>query len=477
MIAARPASSAHPPTTSRSLTRRTLLSRALLGAQVLLLAACGGDDEDDREPPRAAPTAPQAAVPKVAREPVTLRLVAMLDRYTNAVGDAIERWNEGAVPNAPADVQLQRVRVNVTSSREPLALIEQAQASLSGFLTEQNAAGTPPDLLMGSIFFDIPWVLRSGLVQPLDRFLQQDRSKPVEKFLPASLELVRYRSQTMALPIALEAGVARYNHSQFAKAGIALPEKGWTREEFVSAAQRLTEDSDNDGNVDAWGFNPSRFFVNWLPFVLQELDKDVVDPDTGAVRLTDPAALRGLQFWDELGRVHGIMPHGRTVSADFFDADFTTLLAGILLFRYIPPSSMLAGRQTLLPTGPRDVTPLSVSAVAAIPTVARDASLSYEVLRSFALHLGERLLLPPVIAGQKHIESPSSGYLDLMLPPEDRELVFHLLDTARPSTLASSMEMTLKLFERLTLPLARGELDVVQAAQHGQDWLESTLSQ
>lgn len=477
MIAARPASSAHPPATSRLLTRRTLLSRALLGGQVLLLAACGGDDEDDREPPRAAPTAPQAAVPKVAREAVTLRLAAMLDRYTNAVGDAIERWNEGAVPDAPADVQLQRVRVNVTSSREPLALIEQAQASLSGFLTEQNAAGTPPDLLMGSIFFDIPWVLRSGLVQPLDRFLQQDRSEPVEKFLPASLESVRYRSQTMALPIALEAGVARYNHSQFAKAGIALPEKGWTREEFVSAAQRLTEDFDNDGNVDAWGFNPSRFFVNWLPFVLQELDKDVVDPDTGAVRLTDPAALRGLQFWDELGRVHGIMPHGRTVSADFFDADFTTLLAGILLFRYIPPSNMLAGRQTLLPTGPRDVTPLSVSAVAAIPTVARDASLSYEVLRSFALHLGERLLLPPVIAGQKHIESPSSGYLDLMLPPEDRELVFHLLDTARASTLASSMEMTLKLFERLTLPLARGELDVVQAAQHGQDWLESTLSQ
>lgn len=483
MTAARPTSSAYPPTTARSLTRRTLLSRALLGAPALLLAACGGDD--DAEQPRAAPTAPQASaplarqssMPKVAREPVTLRLAAMLDRYANAVGDAIERWNEGAVPDAPADVQLQRVRVNVTSTREPLALIEQAQATLSGFLTEQNAAGTPPDLLMGSIFFDIPWVLRSGLVQPLDRFLQQDRSEPLEKFLPASLELVRHRSQTMALPIALEAGVARYNHSQFAKAGIALPEKGWTREEFIGAAQRLTEDSDNDGNVDAWGFNPSRFFVNWLPFVLQEMDKDVIDPDTGAVRLTDPAALRGLQFWDELGRVHGIMPHGKTVSADFFDVDFTTLLAGTLFFRYIPPSNMLAGRQALLPTGPRDVTPLSVSAVAAIPTIARDASLSYEVLRSFALHLGERLLMPPVVSGQQHIENPSSGYLNLMLPPEDRELVFHLLDTAQSSTLASSMDMTLRLFERFTLPLARGELGVEQAAQQAQNWLQSYLNE
>ena len=458
------------------MTRREMLGGVVLGAQVLLLAACGGDDENDAEEPRAAPEATQATVPKVARAPVTLRLAAMLDRYANAVGDAIERWNEGAVPDAPADVQLQRVRINVASTREPLVLIERAQATLASFLTEHDAAGTPPDLLMGSYFFDIPWVLRSGLVQPLDRFLQQDRSEPLGKFLPTALELMRYRNQTMALPVALEAGVARYNHNQFAKAGIALPEKGWTREEFVSAAQRLTEDSDNDGKVDKWGFNPNKYFVNWLPFVLQEMDKDVIDLDTGAVRLTDPAALRGLQFWEELGRVHGIMPHGETVSAGFFDVDFTTLLSGILFFRYFPPSNMLAGRQTLLPTGPRDVTPLSVNQVAAIPMVARDAALSYEVLRSFALHLGERLLLPPVIAGQQHIENPSTGYLDLMLPPEDRKLVFHLLDTARASTLASSMEMTLKLFERLTLPLARGDVDVMQAAQQAQNWLQSYLN-
>lgn len=281
----------------------------------------------------------------------------------------------------------------------------------------------------------------------------------------------------MALPIALEAGVARYKPKQFADAGLPSPEKGWTREAFVAATQKLTEDSDSDGKVDKWGFNPNKYFVNWLPFVLQELDKDILDSHTGAVRLTDPAALRGLQFWDELGRVHGIMPHGATVTADQFDVDFTTLLNGILFFRYFPPSYMLAGQQAPLPAGPRDVTPLSVSQAAAIPSLAPDPALSYETLRPFALDLGSRLLVPPVIAGQQHIEKPSTGYLDLMLPPEDRELVFHLLDTARPSQLASSFSMTFELFERLTLPLARGEIDVVQAAQRGQDWLETNLNE
>ena len=57
-------------------SRRELLGRTVLGVQILLLAACGGDDEDEAEQPRAAPTAPQASVPKLAREPVTLRLAS-----------------------------------------------------------------------------------------------------------------------------------------------------------------------------------------------------------------------------------------------------------------------------------------------------------------------------------------------------------------------------------------------------------------
>ena len=464
------------------MTRREILGGALLGAQVVLLAACGGDDDEDADQPRAAPDAPQASapeasMPKVARTPVTLRLAATLDGYGTPFDDAIERWNAGAVPGAPEDVQLERVRVNIARPRDPLELIKGAQVALSAFLSEQDSAGTPPDLLLVSIFFDIPWVLRSGLVQPLDRYLQQDRSEPSEEFLPPALELVRYQSQTMALPIALEAGVARYKPKQFADAGLPSPEKGWTREAFVAASQELTEDTDSDGTVDKWGFNPNKYFVSWLPFVLQELDKDVFDPNTGAVRLTDPAALRGLQFWDELGRVHGIMPHGATVTADQFDVDFTFLLNGILFYRYVPPSNMLAGQQAPLPAGPRDVTPLSVSRAVAIPSVAPDPALSYEVLKPFALDLGSRLLMPPVIAGQQHIEKPSTGYLELMLPPEDRGLVFHLLDTARPSQLASSFSMAIELFERLTLPLAHGEMDVVQAAQRGQDWLVSQLGE
>ena len=462
-------------------SRRELLGRTVLGVQILLLAACGGDDDNEEaEAPRAAPTAPQASVPKLASEPVTLRLASVQDQFAGVVDRSIVQWNEGGVPGAPEDALLERMggpSPSVAPSRNILVIVESAQAATRTFLTEQESAGTPPDLFLFNRFFDIPWVFRSGLVQPLDRYLQQDQTEPLENFLPSALELVRYQSQTMALPVALDVGVARYNPKQFTDAGIPLPDEGWTREDFVAAAQRLTEDKNSDGEVDAWGFRPVDSFANWLPFVLQELGEDVINLDTGAVRFTDPAALRGLQFWEELGRVHKVMPHGASVTADQFSADFTALLSGILFWAFLSPTYNLPGQQAPLPTAPQDVTPLMLSGALAIPSVATDADLSYEALRPLALNLGEHLLVPPVIAGQEFIENPSSEYLELALPEYERQLVLHLLDAARPSLLATSFIMTNQLFQSMVLPLARGEMDVGQAAQEAQNWLQSYLNE
>lgn len=460
------------------MTRRELLGRTILGAHIAVLAACGGDDDEKAEQPRAAPTAPRAAVPKIAVEQVTVRLAAVEDQFLQSVERAIALWNDGGVAGAPAEIRLERATgLRVAPARDMMSFIERAQAGARTFLTEQAAAGTPPDLMFFNPFFDFVWVYRSGLVQPLDRHLQQDRGEPLAGFLSAALDLVRFRGRTLALPVALDVGAARYNSRQFTNAGISLPESGWSRAEFISAAQRLTRDTDNDGKPDAWGFRPEGAFANWLPFVMQEMDEDVVDFDTGAVRLTHPAALRGLQFWDDLGRVHKIMPHGAAVTADAFAANFLALLAGILFWSFTPPSQNLPGQQTSLPRGSRDGTPLMLSAALAMPAAALDPSLAYAALAPLALHLGERLFLPAVTAGQQYIQTPSADYLELALPEQERQLVLDLLATARPSLLATSYYMVQELFPRLTLPLARGEVDVVQAARQGQEWLESYLDE
>ena len=460
------------------MTRRELLSRTLIGGQVLLLAACGGDDEDEAEQPRAAPEAPQAAVPRVAREATTLRLASVQDQFARAMERTVEQWNEGGISNAPADIQLEQVGgPRVPPSSDVLTFIERAQAGATAYLTEQDSAGTPPDLISFNRFFDFSWLYRSGLLQPLDRLLQQDQTEPLGEYLPPALELVRYQSRMMALPVALDVGAARYNPRQFTEAGIPPPDEGWTREEFVAAAQRLTQDTDDDGEPDNWGFRPVHVFASWLPFILQETDGDLIDFNAGTVRLTEPAAVRGLRFWDDLGRVYGIMPYGATTTEDQFGTNFTALLTSILFWNFLPPGQNLPGSQAPLPTGPRVGTPMMLSAALAIPAIAPDAALSYEALRPLAYVLGQRLWLPPVVAGQQHIREPSSDYIQLMLPEYERQLALDLLATARPSLLATSFYMTYQLFEKMILPLARGEMGVEQAAQQAQDWLKSHLSE
>ena len=115
-------------------------------------------------------------------------------------------------------------------------------------------------------------------------------NQPLEQFFPQSVKLVRFQGQTMALPTRVTAGVAQYLPDLFSQANIAPPQLGWTRDDFAAAAKQLTQDTSGDGTVDQWGFGVSHFYADWLPFVLHETGRDVIDLETGAVNLTDPAA-------------------------------------------------------------------------------------------------------------------------------------------------------------------------------------------
>ena len=123
-------------------------------------------------------------------------------------------------------------------------------------------------------------------------------------------------------------------------------------------------------------------------------------------------------------------------------------------------------------------TPLILFDIIAIPAVARDVDLSYEALVPLALHSGERSKLPTVKASLQHIKTPGSrDHINLLFLEQDREIILNILNTAQPSYLASSNAMNSWLFENLTLPLARGEMGLMQAAQQAQNWLESYLNE
>ena len=139
-----------------------------MGAQVTLLAACGGDDEDEAQEPRAAPTAPQASVSKLSREAVVLTLAT--SRGGGPMRDAIRQANEGEIPGVPDSVELQDAGLTFSTSGN----LEASQDALASALTASISAGTGPDMMAFDWQIDFPWLFKSNLLQPLDRFTQND---------------------------------------------------------------------------------------------------------------------------------------------------------------------------------------------------------------------------------------------------------------------------------------------------------------
>ena len=239
----------------------------------------------------------------------------------------------------------------------------------------------------------------------------------------------------MALPTRVTAGVAQYHSDLFSQANVAPPQLSWTRDDFVAAAKQLTQDTNGDGTVDQWGFGVSHFYADWLPFVLHETGKDVIDLETGAVNLTDPAALRGLQYWDDLGRVHNIMPYGQLISAHppGIRRPYRASRTGILFQTAFEISSTGDRESASIPAGPMAGTPLMLFDATAIPAGARDPSLSYSALVPLALHFGERSRLPTVKTSLEHISSPGSrDHLDLLFLEHQREVVLDILSNGAP---------------------------------------------
>lgn len=457
-----------------NVTRRAWLGQAFIASQILILAACGGDDEDEGEEPRAAPTAPRASQPQPKRERVILTVAAMYGARAQ-IREAIRRWNQGELNGAADDLELLDAEVSVSISGN----LESDQTALSDALTARVSAGTAPDLMSANWLIDFPWFFKSGFAQPLDQLIRRDNSDPMEPFLPQAAQLVRFQQQTMALPTWVTAGVAHYLPEMFADAGAALPHAAWTRDEFANSAKQLTKDTDGDGAVDQWGFAISHYYPDWLPFVLQETGRDIIDLETTTVEFANSAALRGLNFWDELGRVHRIMHYGPEVLDSQiqvrrpFRANRTGILFGTVFEVARQDGRMLAP----LPTGPMEGTPLLLFDVLVIPTAARDAGLSYRALVPLAMEVGGLSQLPTVKTSLQHIATPSRDHINLVFQEYQREIILNILSNAQPSFLASSNFMNSWLLKNLTLPLARGETDVAQAAQQAQQRLEAYLNE
>ncbi len=172
-------------------------------------------------------------------------------------------------------------------------------------ITTALSSGQYPDIayIFGP---DIASVARSPKVAHLGKYTQE-ASLRWDDFYPAARDAVTVDGEARGFPALVDNLCVAYNTKVFADAGVPVPRAGWTWDEFVATARRLTNPSKGifgtgwpaDGGEDCvWRVYP----------MIWDAGGDILAKDGKTVAFDGPSGLRALQTINQLGKDKSVYP-------------------------------------------------------------------------------------------------------------------------------------------------------------------------
>lgn len=139
-----------------------------------------------------------------------------------------------------------------------------------------------------------------------------DKEFTLDSYYPSTLPAFQSGGKLWGLPANVQTFVIYYNPALFDMAGVPYPQVGWTWDEFLEKAQKLT--IREGGVVKQWGYVDSWASYILPTFVMQRvenlLDTSQIPP---APRLDQPRVAEAIQWYADLALVHGVMPNLTTM--------------------------------------------------------------------------------------------------------------------------------------------------------------------
>ena len=175
-------------------------------------------------------------------------------------------------------------------------------------LAADFAAGTPPDLFLIN-YRNLGRFAASGAVEPLTDYLAKSALSKPNDYYPQALAAFQWNGEQICMPQNISSPVIYYNKTLFDAAGLTYPTDAWTWDGFLETAKMMTQDSDNDGATDIYGFGIDPTLVRATPFVWMN-GGDLVDDPIAPTRLTldTPESKEALQWFMALQLTHQVTP-------------------------------------------------------------------------------------------------------------------------------------------------------------------------
>jgi multiple sugar transport system substrate-binding protein len=149
-----------------------------------------------------------------------------------------------------------------------------------------------------------------GQLLDLRPFIERD-GVDLSLFVQRSIESYTLDSGMIeALPLCLDPFVMAYNKDLFDAAGLAYPQAGWTWDDCLAIAQKLTDNGEGAEKVyginDLWMFQQISAFFYGGSYMNEDYTKCLAGEDL---------AVQGMQFYVDLSKKYGVMPNTDATAA------------------------------------------------------------------------------------------------------------------------------------------------------------------
>ena len=147
----------------------------------------------------------------------------------------------------------------------------------------------------------LPLLINEGLLQPIAGVEKSDFSGAI--WDAATKDGVLY-----GVPFRADTSGVFYNKAMFDAAGVPYPQEGWTWDDFLDAAKKLTKGTQQYGfGISGSAAAATDFEAEVLPMIWGFGGEVIKD---GKMALDEPGALKGLQYWADLLLTHRVSPSG-----------------------------------------------------------------------------------------------------------------------------------------------------------------------
>jgi sn-glycerol 3-phosphate transport system substrate-binding protein len=173
-----------------------------------------------------------------------------------------------------------------------------------------------------------PLVGSTGHLSSVTEFMERNPGFDPDEIWDVFWEYNSAGGKIWSMPFNNSVPVLCYNRDLFMEVGLDPVQPPDTFSEVIEYGQRLTVDTDDNGEIDQWGFN-TRDGTHWfLSTMMLENGAEIVNEDETEVLYNSPEAVEMLALWEDLVNEYRIMPRNQHNEAK---GDFLAGKLGMLL--------------------------------------------------------------------------------------------------------------------------------------------------